>query len=113
MDYLFRKKYPLPIERLEKASVPRFYIIVSDIQRKIPRYVQATKHNLFSLLKATTALPIATRRKRFFENFWFGDRGNLNSIPFEAVLKAGYKNIILILNQPKEKFSDPIGRYFK
>lgn len=111
LDYLFRKKYPLPTERLEKASVPRFYIVVSDIQKKIPRYVQATRQNIFSLLKAATALPIATRGKKFFENFWFGDGGNLDPIPIEAVLKAGYKNITLILNQPKEKFSEPIGRY--
>lgn len=111
LDYLFQKKYPLPIERLESSNVPKFYVVVSDIQKKIPRYVQATKENIFSLLKAATALPIATRGKRIFENFLFGDGGNLDPIPIEEVIKAGYKNITLVLNQPKEKFSEPIGKY--
>ncbi len=111
LEEIFQKRYPLPIERFTNSKTPQFYVVVSDIQKQIPRYVQATKENIFSLLKAATALPIATKGKRLFQNFWFGDGGNLDPIPIEEVIKAGYKNITLILNQPKEKFAKPIGRY--
>lgn len=109
-DDLFQKKYPLPSERFNQTKTPPFYIVVSDLHREVPRYIQATKDNVFSLLKAATALPIATRGKRWFEGLLFGDGGALDPIPVEAVIEAGYKNITLVLNQPRMKFSEPIGR---
>lgn len=109
-DELFQKKYPLPIERLNQMNSPKFYVVVSDIQRLVPQYIEATRDNIFNLLKAATALPIATKGKRWVEDKLFGDGGALDPIPVQAVIEAGYKNITLVLNQPRNKFSDPISR---
>ncbi|MCB1178197.1 MAG: patatin-like phospholipase family protein [Leptospiraceae bacterium] len=110
IDYIFKNKYKLNPHILEEKDKPNFYVVVSDLQNHIPRYIKATKENMFSLLKAATALPIATRGKHLFENFILGDGGNLDPIPIEAVIKAGYKNITVVLNHPLDYVTKPIGR---
>ncbi len=109
IDHIIKDKYKLDPSILEEQGRPKFYIVVSDIQNAIPKYIQATKENLFSLLKAATALPIATKGKHIFEDLLLGDGGNLDPIPIEAVIKAGYKNITVVLNNPLNHFSRPIG----
>ncbi len=111
IEELFQKKYRLPVENFNSTDTPPFFIVVSDLKREIPRYLQATKENIFSLLKAATALPIATRGKYWFEGSLLGDGGALDPIPIEEVIKAGYKDITIVLNHPKTKFSEPISKF--
>lgn len=110
IDFLFGEKYPLPIENLDnKKSVP-FYIVVSNIKTMLPEYIRVTSKNVLSILKAATAVPIATRGQYTFGDKVYSDGALLDPIPIEPVLKAGYKDITVVLNNPIYHKSSKYGK---
>ncbi|EPG76454.1 phospholipase, patatin family [Leptospira fainei serovar Hurstbridge str. BUT 6] len=111
IDYLFGAKYRLPSEYLEKKETTPFYVVVTNLAKIRAEYVRATTSNVLNLLKAATSLPIATRGKWKLEEEYFGDGGISDPIPLEKVIEAGYKDITVVLNSPKEDLSDPIPNF--
>ncbi|MDV6234817.1 patatin-like phospholipase family protein [Leptospira ellisii] len=111
VDDLFGKKYPLPAENFEKSGLPEFRVAVSNLQTRTIEYVRATSSNIFDLLKAATALPIATRGKHKVEGTTYADAAVLNPLPLEDLIEAGYKDITIVLNSPVERVSPPFGMF--
>ncbi|PJZ70445.1 hydrolase [Leptospira perolatii] len=115
VDYLFREKYPIQAENFGKHGLPDLWIAVSNLHNRIPEYVKATQHNIFDLLKAATALPIATKGKYKIDDKIYSDAAILNPLPVNDLIDAGYKDITVVMNSPVERVSAPlhsISRFF-
>ncbi len=110
IDYLMSEKYPIIKERLEEPNFTPLYIVVSDFAEMVPRYIRATSENINVLLKAATSLPIVTRGKEKIEKTYYGDGAALDPIPLETIIQLGYKDITVVLNQPINLLSKPIGK---
>jgi predicted patatin/cPLA2 family phospholipase len=111
VDYLFGKKYPLPKENLKKKGLPEFRIAVCNLLTRQLEYVQATANNILPLLKAATALPIATRGKHRVDGKLYCDAAILNPLPLKDLIKAGYNDITVVMNSPLWLESLPLTRF--
>ncbi|MBE7412571.1 MAG: patatin-like phospholipase family protein [Leptospiraceae bacterium] len=100
VDFLFGEKYPLPLENLDQKKAVPFYIVVSNMKTMLPEYIRITSKNILSVLKAATAVPIATKGKHTLGDKVYSDGALLDPIPIEPVLDAGYKDITVVLNNP-------------
>lgn len=111
IDHIISRKYRVNTEKLKrKISVP-FYVVVSNIIDLTPEYVKISSENVFQVLRAATALPIATKGKHKIGEKLYSDGGIIDPIPIEAVVKAGYKNITLILNHSRSYLAKPLNRF--
>ncbi|MBE7437825.1 MAG: patatin-like phospholipase family protein [Spirochaetales bacterium] len=99
VDRLFARKYRLRAEAFDEIKT-QFYVVVSNLRTFVPEYVKATSSNILQLLKAATAIPIATSGKWTLFNNSYTDGGVLDPLPVEAVLRAGYRRLTVILNDP-------------
>ncbi len=109
IDELFGKKYPVKRERLNQKGITPFYIVASNMKTLEAEYIKATSENLFTLLKAATSLPIATRGRRTLGRYEYTDGGVLDPLPVQAVIDAGYEDITVILTTPRYHVHRPIG----
>ncbi|MCC5816576.1 MAG: patatin-like phospholipase family protein [Leptospira sp.] len=100
IDYLMKEKYPFPLKNLSLPKLPPFHVVVSNIKKLKPEYIRATENNIFSLLRAATSLPIATRGRHNMDDGLYTDGAVLDPLPIRATLEAGYKDITVILNNP-------------
>lgn len=100
IDYLMKEKYPFPIQNLSLPKLPPFHIVVSNIKKLKPEYIRATESNIFSLLRAATSLPIATRGRHLLDGNLYTDGAVLDPLPIQATIEAGYKDITVIMNNP-------------
>lgn len=110
IDFLFKKKYPIWGENFNKKGLPPFYVAVCNLKKKSLEYLQATKDNIYDLLKAATALPIATKGRHKIDKEWFCDAAILNPLPLEDIIRAGYNDITVIMNSPIWWESLPLHR---
>lgn len=111
VDHLFGSRYPLKRERLDRSRGTPLYVVVSNLQTGEPEYIRATSENVLPLLKAATALPIATRGKSALGDQIYTDGAVTDPIPVEAVLRAGYKDLTVVLNHPRSYISGRTGRF--
>ncbi len=111
IDYLFRKKYPLWLQEFSNKKLPPLYVAVCNLKKKSLEYLRATGENIFDLLKAATALPIATRGRHKIDNEWFCDAAILNPLPLEDLIQAGYRNITVVMNSPVWLESLPLAKF--
>lgn len=109
IDDLFRYRYRLPAEILDKKKIPPFYIAVTNIRSRQVEFLQATKHNIFHLLKAATSLPIATKGRQIVDSNVYSDAALMNPLPVRELLDAGYKKITVVLNSPIRRISAPLS----
>ncbi len=109
IDHLFGSKYPLLRERFDEPERPPLYVGVSNMHTLEPEYLRATGSNIFKLLKAATALPIATRGHHRLGESLYTDGGALDPLPVEAVLRAGYRDLTVILTNPQHSVSEPVA----
>jgi predicted patatin/cPLA2 family phospholipase len=100
IDYLMKEKYPLPFKNFSLPKLPPFHIVVSNMKKLRPEYIRATEENIFSLLRAATSLPIATRGKHKLGGDFYTDGAVLDPLPIQAALEAGYKDITVVMNNP-------------
>ncbi len=110
IDFIMGEKYPLPVQNLDKKKAVPFYIVVSNMKTMVPEYIRVTSKNILSVLKAATAVPIATRGKYTFGEKEYSDGALLDPIPIEPVLKAGYKDITVVLNNPIDYKTKQYGK---
>lgn len=111
IDFLFRKKYPMQTQNFEKSGLPEFRVAVTNLKTKSLEYHRATGDNIFDLLKAATALPIATRGKHKVDGEWFCDAAILNPLPLEDLIGSGFTDITVIMNSPAWVESLPLARF--
>ena len=110
IDELFGRKYRLKSERLNGDDVPPFYVVVTNLKTLAPEYIRATAENVLHLLKAATSLPIATRGKRKMGDSIYTDGGIIDPLPVQAVLDAGYRDLTVILTNPRDFRVPSFGR---
>ncbi|MEQ9363121.1 MAG: patatin family protein [Leptospirales bacterium] len=109
IDELFGKKYPVKRERLNQKGITPLYVVASNMKTLEPEYIKATSENLFTLLKAATSLPIATRGRRTLGQHEYTDGGVMDPLPVQAAIDAGYEDITVILTTPRYHVHRPIG----
>lgn len=100
IDFLMKEKYPFPLNNLSLPKLPPFHIVVSNMKKLKPEYIRATDKNIFSLLRAATSLPIATKGSHRLDGNLYTDGAVLDPLPLRAAIQAGYKDITVILNNP-------------
>ncbi|MEQ8350885.1 MAG: patatin-like phospholipase family protein [Leptospiraceae bacterium] len=111
IDHLFGNRYRLKMERLDSPKSTPLYVVVSNLSTGKPEYVRATSENALPLLKAATALPIATKGRSSLGNELYTDGAVTDPIPVEAVIKAGYTDITVVLNYPRSYITGRTGRF--
>lgn len=109
IDFLFAKKYPLQAENLERYGLPEFRVAVTNLRSRSIEYVRATESNIFPLLKAATALPIATRGRHDVEGRLCSDAALLNPLPVNDLIECGYTDITVVMNSPSWRTSAPFS----
>lgn len=110
IDHLFGSRYRLKKERLDNPRSTPLFVVVSNLSSGKPEYVRATAENALPLLKAATALPVATKGRSNLGNEMFTDGAVTDPIPVEAVIDAGYKDITVVLNHPRSYITGRTGR---
>ncbi|MBW7858803.1 MAG: patatin-like phospholipase family protein [Leptonema sp. (in: Bacteria)] len=111
IDYLFREKYPLQKQNFEKYDLPEFRVAVTNLKERSIEYVRATESNIFDLLKAATALPIATRGRHRVDGTLYSDAALLNPLPLNDLVSAGYTDVTVVMNSPVWRVSKPFGSF--
>ncbi len=101
IDYLFGDKYRLKSERLDEPETTPFYVVVSNLRTGRPEYHRGTSRNILPLLKAATALPLATPGRRRLGKNMYTDGGVMDPVPLRAVINAGYRDITMVLTNPR------------
>ncbi len=109
IDYLFAEKYPLQAQNFEQYGLPEFRVAVTNLRSRTLEYVRATSSNIFPLLKAATALPIATRGRHDVEGRLCSDAALLNPLPVNDLIEAGYRDITVVMNSPSWSSSLPFS----
>ena len=109
IDFLFAKKYPLQAENFEQFGLPEFRVAVTNLRSRSIEYVRATESNIFPLLKAATALPIATRGRHDVEGRLCSDAALLNPLPVNDLIESGYTDITVVMNSPSWRTSAPFN----
>lgn len=109
IDYLFAEKYPLQAQNFEQYGLPEFRVAVTNLRSRTLEYVRATSSNIFPLLKAATALPIATRGRHDVEGRLCSDAALLNPLPVNDLIEAGYRDITVVMNSPSWSSSPPFS----
>ncbi len=100
IDKLLGGKYRLRAENLDRPGAVPLFVVLSNMRTQLPEYIRATKANIFKLLRTATSLPIATRGRQWFNETRYTDGGVLDPLPVEAVLRAGYRRLTVVLNNP-------------
>jgi predicted patatin/cPLA2 family phospholipase len=111
IDELFFNKYKLNLDKLKTKIHTPFFITVTNLKNLKPEYIQVNSENIYSILKAATSLPIATRGKIKVEDKIYSDGAISDPIPLKALIEAGYKDITLILNHSRDYFSLPMNKF--
>lgn len=110
IDYLFKEKYPIAKENFQKQGLPPLIVPVCNLSTLSVDYVTAREDNIFTLLKAATALPIATRGKHIVDGGLYCDAAIFNPLPLEEIIQAGYQDITVIMNAPVWKETPPLRK---
>lgn len=109
LDYIYSDitnsygKDPLDLAAIEK-SPKRFVAAVTDAQTAEQKYFYKSdlKYDDFTLLKASCAIPIATRRPVLFGEKEYFDGGVSDPIPYKKAFEDGCDKLIICLTLPVE-----------
>ncbi len=107
LDYIYSDitnsygKNPLDFEAVMK-SPKKFVAAVTDAQTSEQKYFYKSdlEYDDFTLLKASCALPIATRQPVLFKNGRYFDGGISDPIPYKKAFDDGCDKLIICLTLP-------------
>ncbi len=107
LDYIYSDitnsygKNPLDFETIIK-SPKKFVVAVTDAQSSTQKYFYKSDlaYDDFTLLKASCALPIATRQPVLFKNGRYFDGGISDPIPYKKAFEDGCDKLIICLTLP-------------
>jgi predicted patatin/cPLA2 family phospholipase len=108
VDTLFKEKYKLFLEKFKQRNV---YITVSNLKTVLPEYIKVTGENFFEVLRSAISLPVATKGIHYLGDLFLSDGGIMDPIPIKSVIEKGYKDITLVLNQPRNHFSEQTSKF--
>lgn len=98
---VFERVVPLDAPRLA-SSPSRLWVGVTDCRTGEGRPIVATPHNVFELLRATMALPVANGRVIDLDGTPAIDGGVVAPIPLEHALGLGRDRTLLVLTRPRD-----------
>ena len=107
---LFRLKYPMEREILDRKDSTPLYIVVTNLDSMQAEFLRADAGNVYALMKAATALPLATKGTVRFGGHLCSDGGILDPLPVQAVLDAGYTDLTVVLTNPRNHLGLPVSR---
>ncbi|MGD8233048.1 patatin-like phospholipase family protein [Vibrio sp. TRT 1302] len=93
-----QRRYPLDLEALF-SSLPML-ATATNINTGEADYYQVTQQNLYTVLEATSALPIAYKQTPCFSGGCYTDGGVADSIPVIEAYRRGATEITVILSHP-------------
>lgn len=92
----------VPLDAGQLARVPtRLWVGVTDCRTGEGRRILATPSNVFELLRATMALPVANGRVIDVDGMLAIDGGVVAPIPLDHVLGLGRDRTLLVLTRPR------------
>lgn len=96
---VFRHTVPLRAAALDHAPT-RLWISITDCRSGDARYVRATSDNVFELLRAAMALPVANGRRIAIEGAASIDGGVVAPVPLDHGLSLGRDRLLVVLTRP-------------
>lgn len=110
VDHVFRSRYPLSVESLQKAPT-RFYITLTDCLTGQPHYFHVRDDRVFAALRATASMPFATSGFDFVDGHPYADGGVVDPIPLRRALEDGATDITVLLTHGTNFRLKPIPRW--
>ena len=119
LDYIYSDitnsygKNPLDFDAVTK-STKKFVVAVTDAQTAEQKFFYKSDfaYDDFTLLKASCAIPVATRRPVLFKNGMYFDGGVSDPIPYKKAFEDGCDKLIVCLTLPvgykKSSFPKPL-----
>ncbi len=98
---VFERVVPLDASRLA-ASPTRLWVGVTDCRTGEGRRIVATPRNVFELLRATMALPVANGRVVAVDGVLAIDGGVVAPIPLDHALGLGRDRTLFVLTRPRD-----------
>ncbi len=107
LDYIYSDitnsygKNPLDFDAVIK-STKKFVVAVTDAQTADQKFFYKSDfaYDDFTLLKASCAIPVATRRPVLFKNGMYFDGGVSDPIPYKKAFEDGCDKLIICLTLP-------------
>lgn len=107
LDYIYSDitnsygKNPLDFDAVEK-STKKFVVAVTDAETAEQKFFYKSDfaYNDFTLLKASCAIPVATRRPVSFKNGMYFDGGVSDPVPYKKAFEDGCDKLIICLTFP-------------
>lgn len=97
---VFERQVPMNVAQLD-ASDARLFIAVTDCRDGSLALTRANARNVFPLLRATMALPIANGEVIDVEGVPCIDGGVVDPVPLERALGLGADETVVVLTQPR------------
>jgi len=96
---------------IDAVAGARTKLIVSVFRRRDgkTKYIEATKQNIRTLLKASGAVPLFARPVTL-DSESYADGGTGEILPVEKVYLMGYRKILVILNEPLDTEMESVSR---
>jgi predicted patatin/cPLA2 family phospholipase len=110
VDHVFRQDVPLSVEALQTTPT-QFFIVLTDCHTGEPVYFHARDERVFDALRATSAMPLATRGFDYVDGHPFADGGVSDPIPIARALRDGAADITVVLTHSLELRLRPKPRW--
>jgi predicted patatin/cPLA2 family phospholipase len=110
VDHVIRERVPLSVTALQKAPT-EFYIVLTDCHTGGPVYFRACDDRVFAALRATSSMPLATRRFDYVDRQPFADGGLADPIPICRAIQDGAADITVVLTHDPTFRLKPIPRW--
>lgn len=101
LDWLFEKTFSKALLDIPAifSHNRSFYIGLTDVVSGEAEYVMANPKNLFSVIKASTALPLFYRGFPEVDGRPMADGGVADGIPIQQAIRLGAKRIMVVLSR--------------
>ena len=96
VDHVMRQHVPLSIDALQKAPT-QFFIVLTDCHTGEPVYFHACDDRVFSALRATASVALATRGFDLVDGKPYADGGVADPIPIRRAIQDGAMDITVVL----------------
>lgn len=102
-----QSNHPLNLSYLQKSlSKIDFHIVCTSVESATPIYKKANISNLINLIKASSSLPIVTRKFIEINNLKLMDGGFSDPIPAEWAYLNGFNELLIIRSNPLSYIPD-------
>lgn len=97
---IFKRVVPLDLAAFARSTT-RLWVSVTERATGEPHYLAATPSNIFELLRATMALPLAYGKAVRIGGIAYVDGGVAEPLPFRHALSFNHARIVMVLTHPR------------